>query len=90
MTTFRRTATGGLVNRLKPIGFTYNGKTLSALEGDTVASALLANNQTVIARSFKYHRARGFLSAGIEEPNGLFTLNEVHTRCPMSLAPQPH
>ena len=38
--------------------------------------ALLANNHTIIGRSFKYHRPRGFLSAGLEEPNGLFTLGE--------------
>ena len=76
MTGFRRKPTGGRINRLKPLGFTYNGKSFTALEGDTIASALLANDQTIIARSFKYHRPRGFLSAGLEEPNGLFTLGE--------------
>ena len=80
MTGFRRTPTGGCINRAKPVSFTYNSKLFSALEGDTIASALLANDQTVIARSFKYHRSRGFLSAGLEEPNGLFTLGEgAHT-----------
>lgn len=43
-------------------------------EGDTVASALLANGVKLVGRSFKYHRPRGFLSAGVDEPNGLFTL----------------
>jgi heterotetrameric sarcosine oxidase alpha subunit len=47
---------------------------MSGLEGDTLASALLANGVTLVGRSFKYHRPRGFLSAGPEEPNGLFTL----------------
>ena len=47
---------------------------MSGLQGDTLASALLANGITLIGRSFKYHRPRGFLSAGVEEPNGLFTL----------------
>ena len=58
MTGFRRTMSGGRINRAKPVAFTYNGKPFTACEGDTVASALLANDQTVIARSFKYHRPR--------------------------------
>jgi methylglutamate dehydrogenase subunit C len=82
MTTFRRTPEGGRINRLKPMGFTYNGKSYVAYEGDTIASALLANNQTIIARSFKYHRPRGFLSAGVEEPNGLFTLGSSADQVP--------
>jgi len=49
---------------------------MSGFRGDTLASAILANGMTLIGRSFKYHRPRGFLSAGVEEPNGLFTLNE--------------
>ena len=76
MSGFRRTIKGGRINREKPLGFTYNRKSLMGFEGDTLASALLANDQTIIARSFKYHRPRGFLSAGLEEPNGLFTLGE--------------
>ena len=76
MTGFRRTISGGRINRERPLGFTYNGKSFTALEGDSIASGLLANDQTIIARSFKYHRPRGFLSAGLEEPNGLFTLGE--------------
>jgi hypothetical protein len=76
MTTFRRTPAGGRINRLKPLGFTYNGKSLTGFEGDTIASALLANDEVIIGRSFKYHRPRGFLSSGVEEANGLFTLGE--------------
>jgi methylglutamate dehydrogenase subunit C len=76
MTSFRRTTAKGHIDRAKQISFTYNGKALSGVEGDTIASALLANGHTIIARSFKYHRPRGFLSAGLEEPNGLFTLGE--------------
>ena len=49
---------------------------MSGLRGDTLASALLANGVRLVGRSFKYHRPRGFLSAGVEEPNGLFTLGE--------------
>ncbi len=76
MTSFRRTPTGGRIDRSKPIAFQYNGKSATGFEGDSIASALLANNHSIIGRSFKYHRPRGFLSAGVEEPNGLFTLGE--------------
>ncbi len=76
MTSFRRTPTGGRINRARSLTFSYNGKNYSGFEGDSIASALLANEQSVIARSFKYHRPRGFVSAGLEEPNGLFTLGE--------------
>ncbi len=85
MTGFRRTPTGGRINRAKPVRFNYNGKPFTGLEGDTIASALLANDQTVIARSFKYHRPRGFLSAGLEEPNGLFTLGEGANTIPNAI-----
>ena len=76
MTAFRRTPSGGRIDRSIPIAFHYNGKSATGFEGDSIASALLANNHTIIGRSFKYHRPRGFLSAGLEEPNGLFTLGE--------------
>jgi len=51
--------------------FTFDGKSYTALEGDTVASALIAHGVHLVGRSFKYHRARGILSAGAEEPNAL-------------------
>jgi methylglutamate dehydrogenase subunit C len=76
MTAFRRLATGGLINRTRMISFRYNSQALTGHGGDTLASALLANGKTLIGRSFKYHRPRGFVSAGIEEPNGLFTIGE--------------
>ena len=59
----------GLVNREKEIKFKFNGKEYSGYEGDTLASALLANGIHLIGRSFKYHRPRGFFAAGIDEPN---------------------
>lgn len=74
MTTFRRLDKGGRIDRAEPRTFTYNGKAMTGFAGDTLASALLASNEVVVARSFKYHRPRGFLSAGAEEPNGLFTV----------------
>ena len=76
MTSFRRLAAGGRVDRSKPVTARYDGKPLPGFAGDTLASALLANNKVLTGRSFKYHRPRGILSAGIEEPNGLFTLGE--------------
>ena len=73
---YRRLPTGGRIDRSRHVGFSLDGKAMSGFAGDTLASALLANGVRVVGRSFKYHRPRGFLSAGIEEPNGLFTLGE--------------
>jgi heterotetrameric sarcosine oxidase alpha subunit len=74
--TFRRLPSGGRVDRNKPVGFTLDGKTYNGFAGDTLASALLANDVTLLGRSFKYHRPRGLMSAGVEEPNALFTLHD--------------
>ncbi len=65
---------GGRIARDQPLRFTLEGRPLSGFAGDTLASALLASGLTLVGRSFKYHRPRGFLAAGVEEPNGLFTL----------------
>nr|WP_320136066.1 sarcosine oxidase subunit alpha family protein [uncultured Amphritea sp.] len=62
------------VNPAKPISFKFDGKTYVGCEGDTLASALLANDVTVVGRSFKLHRPRGLMSAGIEESNALIQL----------------
>ena len=59
----------GYINRDKNISFTFNGKKYFGYEGDTLASALLANGIHLVARSFKYHRPRGFFGAGVDEPN---------------------
>jgi sarcosine oxidase subunit alpha len=67
----RRLASGGLIDRGRPLSFTFEGRRLSGFEGDTLASALLANGVSVVGRSFKYHRPRGLLAAGAEEPNAL-------------------
>ncbi|WP_440916166.1 sarcosine oxidase subunit alpha family protein [Candidatus Pelagibacter sp.] len=64
-----RLNTGGLINRDKAIEFKFNGKKYIGYEGDTLASALLANGIHLIGRSFKYHRPRGFFGAGVDEPN---------------------
>lgn len=56
--------------------FTFDGRRMLAREGDTLAAALLANGVGVVARSFKYHRPRGIMTAGVEEPNALVTVGE--------------
>ena len=60
---------GGLINRNKKISFKFNGKKYFGYEGDTLASALIANGVHLVGRSFKYHRPRGFFAAGVDEPN---------------------
>ena len=55
----------GLINRNKKISFKFNGKNYFGYEGDTLASALLANGVHLIGRSFKYHRPRGFLEQAL-------------------------
>src|SRR6187402_1926712 len=60
----------------KPVRFAFDGKSYSGLEGDTLASALLANDVHLVGRSFKYHRPRGILALGAEEPNALVQLEQ--------------
>ena len=67
----RRLIRGGLIDRDTTIHFTFNGRPLQGYAGDSLASALLANGVSLVARSFKYHRPRGILSAGLEEPSAL-------------------
>ena len=69
-----RLAFGGRIDHKKPVNFTYNGKAYTGYQGDTVASALLANGIDIIGRSFKYSRPRGIMAAGAEEPNALLQL----------------
>ena len=72
-----RLATGGaLIDRTRPLEFTWNGKRLRGYAGDTLASALLANDETLVGRSFKYHRPRGIVASGPEEPNALVNLGD--------------
>lgn len=65
---------GRLIDRSKPVEFTFNGTSLRGFAGDTLASALLANDQMLVGRSFKYHRPRGIVASGAEEPNALVGL----------------
>ncbi|RUZ79440.1 sarcosine oxidase subunit alpha family protein, partial [Mesorhizobium sp. M7A.F.Ca.US.006.01.1.1] len=73
--TASRLATGGsAIDRSRPIRFSFDGTTVDAFVGDTIASALLAGDAAVVGRSFKYHRPRGIWGAGVEEPNALVDL----------------
>jgi sarcosine oxidase subunit alpha len=66
-----RTAHGGRIDRTRALAFTFDGARYGGFAGDTLASALLANGVHLMGRSFKYHRPRGVLAAGAEEPNAL-------------------
>src|SRR5438128_8421880 len=66
-----RIAGAGRLTPARTARFTFDGKTYTALEGDSVASALLANGVHLVGRSFKYHRPRGIVTAGSDEPNAL-------------------
>ena len=74
MSNQNRTMYGGRIDRGKVINFVFNGKKYKGFHGDTLASALLANDVHLVGRSFKYHRARGILTAGSEEPNAIVQL----------------
>ena len=75
MTQSYRTSSGGRIRRDQPLRFSFDGRHLSGYAGDTLASALLAHGVHLVGRSFKYHRPRGILSAGSEEPNALVTID---------------
>mgnify|MGYP001232009171 CR=1 FL=1 len=64
----------GLINRDKKLSFKFNGITYNGYEGDTLASALIANGVHLVGRSFKYHRPRGFFGAGVDEPYAIVQL----------------
>ena len=80
-----RLAEGGVIDRSQRLSFAFDGKNYSGHAGDTLASALVANGVRLVGRSFKYHRPRGILTAGSEEPNALVELRtgarrEANTR----------
>ena len=82
----RRLPEGGLIDRSQVIGFRFDGRDYHGHPGDTLASALLAAGVRRFGRSFKYHRLRGVMTAGPEEPNALVTLGEGARREPNSRA----
>src|SRR5574341_74225 len=81
-----RLSQGGRIDRSRPVRFTFNDRSYGGHPGDTLASALLANGVRLVGRSFKYHRPRGILSAGSEEPNALVELRSGARREPNTRA----
>ena len=78
----RRLESGGRIDRQQRINFTWDGRSLKGYAGDTLASALLARNEKVLGRSFKYHRPRGIMSAGVEESGAMVTIGSGSRRDP--------
>src|SRR3954471_8577394 len=74
MTQNFRLPQGGLIERGRVLRFRFDRREYQGHPGDTLASALLANGVRTVARSFKYHRPRGIMTAGIEEPSALVRL----------------
>jgi sarcosine oxidase subunit alpha len=81
-----RLTKGGLIDRHAVLTFSLDGQSFSGLSGDTLASALLASGERVVGRSFKYHRPRGVMTAGSEEPNALVELRSGARREPNTKA----
>jgi sarcosine oxidase, subunit alpha len=77
-----RLNSGGLIDRSRGLRFRWGGQPFEGHPGDTLASALLANGVDIVGRSFKYHRPRGLLGAGLEEPNAIVQLGEGATTVP--------
>jgi sarcosine oxidase subunit alpha len=86
MAASQRLATGGLIDRRRTIDFTFDSRRYQGHPGDSLASALIANGVKLTGRSFKYHRPRGTLSAGSEEPNALVELRQGARREPNTRA----
>jgi sarcosine oxidase subunit alpha len=80
-----RTPFGGRIDRARAVRFSFDGRSYQGFAGDTLASALLANGVHLVGRSFKYHRPRGFLAAGAEEPSALVTVRRDAARCTPNL-----
>jgi sarcosine oxidase subunit alpha len=72
----QRLISGGRIDRSEVINFSWDNRQMLGHPGDTLASALLANNQQIIGRSFKYHRPRGIMSAGVEESGAIVTIGK--------------
>src|SRR6267378_3309615 len=77
---------GGAIDRAQKLNFTFDGRRLAGFAGDSLAAALLANGVRLVGRSFKYHRPRGIVSAGPEEPNALVDVIGANGREPNRLA----
>ena len=76
MTNNLRVKTSKFIDETTRVSFKFNGKTYYGFKGDTLASALLSNNIHLVGRSFKYHRPRGIMTAGSEEPSAIVQIND--------------
>src|SRR3546814_4816024 len=83
-----RLASGGRIDRRRPLAFRFDGRRYQGHAGDTLASALLANDVNLVGRSYKYHRPRGILGLGAEEPNALVQLGRGNRTEPTLRATQ--
>ena len=81
MTKNLRVKSGKIIDETYKVSFIFNGKTYYGFKGDTLASALLANDIHLVGRSFKYHRPRGIMTAGSEEPNAIVQLHKNMRIC---------
>ena len=88
MSQINRLGSGSRTDCAKVINFTYNGKKLQGVAGDTLASALLANDINLVGRSFKYARPRGIVGHGAEEPNAIMQIGSGATTVPNLKATQ--
>ena len=84
----RRTISGGRIKRTRPVTFSFNGVRYSGFDGDTLASALLANGVRTVHRSFKFHRRRGLFGSGSEEPNAIVEIGTGEKMIPNLRATQ--
>jgi sarcosine oxidase subunit alpha len=82
----RGSGNGSDIDRSQRLDFSFDGQPMSGFEGDTIASALLANGVRIVGRSFKYHRPRGVFTAGGEEPNAIVDLRHAHRHDPNARA----
>ena len=77
----------GQVDRSRPVSFRFDGKAFQGYQGDTLSSALMANGVRLVGRGFKYHRPRGVLTAGSEEPNALVEVVGATNQTPCWTSP---
>ena len=75
-----RVKSSSFIDETTRVSFKFNGTKLYGYKGDTLASALLANNIHLVGRSFKYHRPRGIMTSGSEEPNAMVQLHNNSSR----------
>jgi len=76
-----RLSEGGVITRAETLKFSFDGKEYSGYPGDSLASALLANDVKIVGRGFKYHRPRGVMSAGQEEGGAIRNGRAARTKC---------